>query len=398
MGTNVIRHLLLISIVCSLAVARAAYSEDAPQSASAAQPPEPVRIGTTQSLTGHYKEFGIEQLRGLQMWAADVNARGALLGRPVEIVSYDDGSRDAGTVKGFTELISQGNIDALVGPYSSSLTLKASLVAEEYDIPMVSTAASDEEIWNRGLTNIFGADTPVDDYLEGLHVAVDAGVKTVAFIYARTDFGEDLAPVAKRQVEEQGLKLVLFEGYAPEQRDFTSLAKQLGEVNADMIFGVSYLDDSIAIVRALKTEGVKPKMLGFTVGPGLREFADQLGADAEGVVGLVQWLRTSREPGAQDFAYRFAQRYGYNPGVYAVLGYSAGEILEAAIRLAGTTDHEAVREQLRTMYFQALIGSYSVTPNGRQKGRTNILLQWQNNERRLVAPEQLANSALIYPR
>jgi branched-chain amino acid transport system substrate-binding protein len=193
------------------------------------------------------------------------------------------------------------------------------------------------------------------------------------------------------------LQLVFIEGYPPEQRDFAALAKRLGEANADLIFGVSYFDDSVALVRALKKEGVNPKMLGFTVGPGLREFANQLGKDAEGVLGVVQWLRSSREPGAQDFAYRFSQRYGYNPGVYAVMGYSAGQILESAIRLAGTTDHDAVREQLRTMYFRALIGPYNVSETGRQQGRRNFVLQWQDNERRLVAPEQIAERALIYP-
>ncbi len=89
-----------------------------------------------------------------------------LLGRPVEVVHYDDGSRDAGTVAGFEKLMTKDQVDFLVGPYSSSLTLKASLVAEKYNTPMVSTAASAEEIWSRGLKNIFGADTPVDDYLE----------------------------------------------------------------------------------------------------------------------------------------------------------------------------------------------------------------------------------------
>lgn len=384
-ATKVIRHLLLTCILCALAISAAAQSV------------EPIRIGTTQSLSGHYSEFGLEQLRGLQMWAADVNARGELLGRPVEVVFYDDRSRDAGTVEGFRKLIANDKVDFLVGPYSSSLTLEASLVAEQYHIPMVTTAASAEEIWSRGLVNIFGADTPVDDYLESLHLAADVGAKTIALVYARTEFGEDLAASARKKMSSRGLTIVMDEGYAPEQRNFAALAKRLGEVDADVIFGISYLDDSVALVRALKSEGVKPKMLGFTVGPGLREFGDQLGPDAEGVVGVVQWLRGSRQPGAQDFAYRFYERYGYSPGVYAVMGYSAGEILEAAVRLAGTTDHDAVREQLRTMYFRALIGPYTVDQTGRQKGRRNYVLQWQNNHRRVVAPEDIAQSPMIYP-
>ena len=390
MGINVIRHLLLTCIVSLLMISGAAQSIEPDKS-------EPIKIGTTQSLTGHYSEFGIEQLRGLQMWAADVNARGMLLGRPVEVIHYDDGSRDKGSVAGFTKLIQKDKVDILVGPYSSSLTLEASLVAEKYGIPMVSTAASSEEIWSRGLTNIFGIDTPVGDYLDGLRVAADAGAKTVALVYARTEFGTELASSSKSAIRSRGLNIVLDEGYAPEQLDFTALAKRLHNVNADLIFGISYLDDSVAMVRALKKEGVKPKMLGFTVGPGLREFGDKLGADAEGILGVVQWLRGSRQPGAQDFAFRFAQRYGYSPGVYAVLGYSAGEVLEAAVRLAGTTEPAAVRQQLRTMYFRALIGPYRVDDTGRQKGRQNYVLQWQDHHRRLIVPEDIAEHTLIYP-
>jgi len=387
--TNVIRHLLLTCFAFALAASAAL--------ATAAQSSDPIKIGTTQSLTGHYSEFGIQQLRGLQMWAADVNARGELLGRPVEVVHYDDRSRDAGTVEGFQKLVERDQVDFLVGPYSSSLTLKATLVAEKYNIPMVTTAASAEEIWSRGLKNVFGADTPVDDYAHGLHLAADAGAQTIALVYARTEFGEDLAASARKDMASRGLRLVMDEGYAPEQRNFAALANRLGEVDADVIFGISYLDDSVELVRAVKKAGVKPKMLGFTIGPGLREFGDQLGADAEGVVGMVQWLRGSRQPGAQDFAYRFHERYGYSPGVHAVLGYSAGEILEAAVRLAGTTDHDAVREQLRNMYFRALIGPYSVDQTGRQKDRRNYIMQWQNGHRVVVGPEEIAQSPLIYP-
>jgi len=138
-------------------------------------------------------------------------------------------------------------------------------------------------------------------------------------------------------------------------------------------------------------------MLSFTVGPALHEFGEAQGDDADGVVSVVQWLRSVPEPGAQDFAYRYRQTYGHNPGVHAVIGYSAGQVLEAAVRLAGTTDHDAVREQLRTMYFRSLMGKYKVSETGRQEGKRNYVLQWQDNDRRLIAPDAVAERKLIYP-
>ncbi|NQX88279.1 MAG: amino acid ABC transporter substrate-binding protein [Halioglobus sp.] len=354
----------------------------------------PIKIGTTQSLTGHYSDQGVEQLRGLQMWAADVNTRGALLGRTVDIVYYDDRSRDAGTVEGFNRLLKEDKVDLLVGPYSSSLTLKATLVAEQFNVPIVTTAASSEEIWSRGLKNVFGVDTPARDYVQGIHLTQNTGAYSVALVYATTEFAEEVAAAVR---EELGDRLFFVEGYAPEERNFEGLAGRLYEMDADLILGISYLEDSIALTRAIKQKAVKPRMLAYTIGPGLYEFGEELGADAEGIMGIVQWLRSSREPGAQDFAYRYKQRYGYIPGVYAVIGYSAGQVLEAAVRLAGTTDHASVNKQLRSMFIQTLIGTYNVDDTGRQIGRRNIVLQWQNHQRRLVSPEYMAETALIYP-
>lgn len=385
-GTTVIRYLLLTLISLALPLT------------AGAQTAEPIKIGTTQALTGHYEKFGIEQLRGLQMWVADVNSRGELLGRTVELVHYDDRSRDAGTVEGFTTLLEQDKVDFLIGPYSSSLTLEASLVAEKFNTPMVSTAASAEKIWNRGLKNIFGVDVPAGSYMAGISVASDAGATTAALIYAKTEFAEEVAAGVRDNVSKNGLKLLVDEGYAPETRDFSKIAAQLRAADADVIMGVSYLQDSVAIVRDLKKAGVKPKMLAFTVGPALHEFGNELGDEANGVVGVVQWLRSVPQPGAEDFAYRYRQTYGNNPGVHAVIGYSAGQVLEAAIRLAGTTDHDAVRDQLRTMYFRSLMGKYNVDETGRQTGKRNYVLQWQDGNRRLVAPTDVAERKLIYPK
>lgn len=358
---------------------------------------EPIVIGTTQSLTGHYEEFGTEQLRGLQMWVADVNARGSLLGRPVELIHYDDGSRDAGSIDGYNRLIEQDKVDLLVGPYSSSLTLEASLVAEQHNMPMVATAASSEEIWNRGLKNIFGVDTPTGSYISGFGIAAEAGAKSVALVYANTEFPIEVAKAVRAKAASTGIEVLLDESYEPEERDFSGLVQRLARADADFIMGASYLEDSIAMVREIRKQQLKPKVLAYTVGPALREFGDQLGADAEGVIGVVQWLRSVPVPGSEDFAYRYRQRYGQNPGVHAAIGYSAGQVLEAAVRLAGTTEHDAVREQLRTMYFRSLLGRYQVDEAGRQIGKRNYVLQWQDDQRRLVAPTHLADRELIYP-
>ena len=383
-----IRHILLT--FCTLALTLAVGAQSA----------ETIKIGTSQSLTGHYKEFGTEQLRGLQMWVADINARGALLGKPVELVHYDDESNAARSAQLYGRLIEQDQVDLLAGPYSSELTLEASNVAETHNLPMVATAASADQIWSRGLKNIFGMDTPSSNYMdvdENGEVFGLLGVKSIAVVAAQTEFAEDVVKGIRGYASKRGISVVLDETYPQQQTNFTDLANRLAQVNADVVFGISYLEDSIALVRALKQANVKPKMLAFTVGPAQREFGDRLGADAEGVVGVVQWMRSVPLPGAQDFAYRYRKRYGANPGVHAAIGYSAGQVIEAAVRLAGSTAPEAVREQLRTMQFTSLLGIYQSSETGRQEGKRNYLLQWQQDRRRLVAPGVLAERELIFP-
>ena len=381
-----IRNLLLTLCTLALTLAAGAYAV------------EPIRIGTTQSLSGQYEDFGTNQLRGLQMWVGDVNDRGALLGRPVELVHYDDESDPDRSVELYRKLIEQDKVDLLIGPYSSDITLAASQVAEQYDIPMLTLAASADEIWAQGYKNIVGLDTPSTRYMDiAIEAAATQGAKTMALVFANTKFGQQVVGGVRSKASELGLQIVLDQS-ADDVAEIPGLVRQLDAANADVIMAIGYLEGSIILVRELKAAGVKPKMLVFGVGASLAEFGQQLLGDAEGVVGVVQWLRGIQMPGAQDFAYRFRQLYGNNPAAYATLGYSGGSVMEAAVRLAGTTDHAAVREQLHTMVFNSLLGIYDVNENGRQVGKSNYLLQWQGNDRRLVAPSNVAESQLIYPK
>ena len=380
-----IRKLLLTLCTLALTLSAGVYAVD------------PIRIGTTQSLTGPLGDFGTNQLRGLQMWVGDINARGELLGRPVELVYYDDGSDPARSAQLYQKLILQDKVDLLIGPYSSGITLAASQVAEQHDFPMLTLGASADQIWEQGYSNIVGLDTPSTRYMDiAIETAVAQGAKTMALVYGDTDFARDVVRGVHKKAQELGLQIVLDES-AESLADIPALVSRLGAADADVIMAIAYIDGAVDLVRELKRAHVKPDMLVFAVGASLAEFGQELLGDAEGVVGVVQWLRSIRMPGAQDFAYRFRKIYGNNPAAYAALGYSGGQVIEAAVRLAGTTDHAAVRDQLHTMVFNSLLGIYNVDENGRQVGKSNYLLQWQGKDRRLVKPDILAESKLIYP-
>jgi len=360
-----------------------------------------IRVGTTQPLTGKFKDFGEEQLRGIQMWVRDINSRGSLLGKNVELVYYDDYSEADRSAVLYRQLIEKDKVDLLIGPYSSDTTLAASTIAEQHNFPMVASAASAEIIWQRGYKNIFGTDKPSANYMDiAIAVAQEKGAKTFDMISSDSAFSKDVADGVRKELASRGLTLLLDEVYQLGQVDFTALAKKLRDSKADVLLGATYLEDALAISRAFRTIGGKAKkdMVALTVGPALREFGDEMGPAAEGIVGVVQWLRSVKKPGSQDFAYRYRLKYGYNPGVHAVIGYSAGQVLEAAVRLAESTDKDAVREQLKKLEFHSLMGNYKVDETGRQIGKRMYLLQWQNDQRRLVAPPDVAERKLIYPR
>jgi len=360
-----------------------------------------IRVGTTQPLTGKFKDFGQEQLRGIQMWVNDINARGALLGKEVELVYYDDYSEPDRSALLYRQLIEKDKVDLLIGPYSSDTTLAASTIAEKYNFPMVASAASAEEIWQRGYKNIFGTDVPSANYMNvAISAAQAQGATTFDLISSESVFSKDVADGVRRELASRGLTLLLDEVYSLEQDDFSALAKKLGNSKGEVLLGATYLHDSVAISRAFKAAGGKARkdMVALTVGPALREFGDEMGPSAEGIVGVVQWLRGIQKPGAQDFAYRYRLKHGYNPGVHAAIGYSAGQVLEAAVRLAGSLEKNAVRIQLSKMTFHSLFGEYRVDKTGRQVGKRNYLLQWQGNRRYLIDPPDVAERELIYPR
>jgi branched-chain amino acid transport system substrate-binding protein len=363
------------------------------------QAAEPIKLGVTASLSGVYAGPGQEQLEGIRMWVHDINARGALLGRKVELVHYDDESDPDTTRRLYQRLINEDKVDLLIGPYSSDLTLVASEVAEQYEFPMVAAGAASSRIWSRGYRNIFQVDAPAREYMDLLIKSAkeNAGLTRIALIYPDAEFSREVAEGVRAKAAEHGMEIVFDEEYPLDSTDFSDLVRRLRLSAPELVIGATYLNDSIALVREAKRQRLSPKAIAFTVGPALPEFGNALGEDANGIIGVVSWMRSGRVPMAYDFSFRFKEQFGRNAGVHAAQGYGACQVLEAGVRLAGSLDKDAVREQLSSMVFRSLLGNYRVDESGLQKAKTIFLMQWQNGYRLLVSPKELRDAEIIYP-
>src|SRR3954447_5720962 len=143
---------------------------------------QPIKVGVALSQTGSLADSAEHIRRGLVLWQEEANKRGGLIGRPVELVMYDDRS-DTATASKLTErLITVDNVDVLIAPFGSGATAAASAVSERHKRVMINVAGAAEQIHHRGFKYIFQVVPPIGDYVKGVfHVAKASGLQTVAF-------------------------------------------------------------------------------------------------------------------------------------------------------------------------------------------------------------------------
>jgi len=263
---------------------------------------------------------------------------------------------------------------------------------------MMITAAA-PKIWERGFKNVFGVYTPADLYMDRvLQLAKEKGLKRVNIIYADAAFPESVAKGAKARAIKHGMEVILYESYDRNNREFADLVGRMVKTQPELVIVGSYLEDAAAILLQAKASNLSPKIFAFSGGPALLKFGQMVGKEnAEGVISSAQWVRDQRMPGAYDFSYRFKKKYGRNASYYAAAGYAAGQILEAAVRLAESINKTKVRNQLAKLKFRSLFGHYRVDKTGKQIGKPMYVLQWQQGRRRLIYPSNLADFSVLYP-
>ncbi len=355
-----------------------------------------VVIGGTLSLTGRKAVPGRRVFNGRKLFVDELNARGGLLGHRVELRILDDKSDRRAAIELYQKLITQDKVDLLLGPYSSSIIDSVSNVTERYKQPTIPTGSS-KVIWQRGRKYVFNQNAVAQNYQKGaLHLAKQLGVERIAIIGEGSLFGRQVTEGALQWAKKLGLKVVLVESYRKKQTDFSAVLKKINARGAEAIFSNSYFADSVAQIRQLRKLNINVKIFSGTVGPALSKFVEKLGTTAEYVLGFSQWEPRPAlgYPGIKEFIENYKKRYGVKPNYHAAVSYNSMQILEAAVKHAGSFDPKRIRDALASIRVETIRGPWKVNEQG-LSNRDGLTFQIQKGKRVIVWPAHKAEAKFL---
>ncbi len=371
---------------------------------------QPLRIGASLSQTGPYAAAGQNELRGYRLCAKHANEKGGVLGRRIDLIVEDDQSKAPTAVAIYEKLITQGKVDAILGPYNSSIVEAVADVAEKHRMPMVAASGSVTSIYKKGRRFVFMVNSPSEVYLEGfIDMAAKRGLKTVALIHEDTLFPKAAAQGALELAKKRGLSVVLVEALPKGTTDFSAILTKVRVANPDVL--AAAVEDAVAITRQLRELNVNPKMFAATVGVDLPQFYQLLGRGAEFVYGPSQWeaeLVTLRAgglipiarqyPGAREFVESHRKEFpGAEISYHSANGYGGCQVLMEAIRRAGSLDSEKVRDAILKLDLNTVFGAFKVDPDGFQIAHKMVIFQWQDGKKVIVWPDELAPGKPRFP-
>ena len=393
----------------------------APIAGASAQ--SPIRIGLSLALTGAGAAPSKVINTALEMWRDDVNAKGGLLGRPLELVIYDDQSAPANVPNIYTKLIQVDKVDLLLGPYGTNfvapamptiiqnnkmtISFTAIGINDQFRYPkyfsMVSVGPEGNNAFSIGFFDLAAAQTPTP--------------QTVAILAADAEFAQSAAHGAREEIKKHGFKVVYDKSYPPSTTDFAPVVRAVRATNPDIVYVGAYPPDNVGIIRSANEIGLSPKMMGGAmIGMLVTPIKVQLGPVANGLIVGENFAAAlaPKIPGSADFLKRYAEKaaaaqidpLGFAWGPFA---YSAGQTLAQAVTATKSLDHDTLAAYMHNASFKTVSGDFSFGKDGEwaksrmvwtqvQNAQPNNLDQFRDGKAQpIVWPPDARTGTLIYP-
>src|SRR6202171_604635 len=241
-------------IVAGLGVPLAACGSSSGGS-STPQVGTPITIGVSVSLPGDFSGDGKALVQGYDLWAKDVNAKGGLLGHQVTMKYVDDASSTSQVVTNYQNLITQDRVALVFGPFSSLLTIPASVVTDRNGYAFPEPAGGGPAVFAKGLHSIFFVQpAAVEDNLVSytkflLSLPSNQRPQTAAYATQDDPFTQPQVDKAKSLLEAGGVTTASYKVYPAETTDWDALALQVVNSKADVAILGTQEPDAVAFVK-----------------------------------------------------------------------------------------------------------------------------------------------------
>ena len=375
---------------------------------ASSSPASAIVVGADASLSGPLAGFGAYEKWAFDAVIADINAQGGVtvdgLQHKVTGVLLDDKSDPNAAAGNIDTLVTKNGAVALLGPVTPAVSNAASLAAEQQGVPYVETGSQLEPFravkpqWKWAFDFFFAApDLAAGAFQWPKDLGIDrqTNMKYVVSVDNSPD-----GPLFIKQIEAAGKAggwtLAMSETHPSNSTQFGGLIDKLKASGADYIIVLGDTQEHVALRKQMDAAGYKPKILYLVRGAQQQQFADALGALANGVVVESYWLPEMPYPGAAALGARFRKESGQSVSQILGLEYTATQIILESIAKADSTDPQKIADAIGSTDSIYVGGPVkfaadhtSVTPL--------FFTQWQNGKSVIIWPKAVADGQIVIP-
>lgn len=384
---------------------------------SAAHAADPVKIGYLIPLSGSAAAaIGKDMSRATHLAVKHINEAGgikSLGGAKLELLESDTRGDPKVAITETERLITREKVPVLLGAFQSGVTFPATAVAEKYSVPWVVDLAAKADITERGYKYVFrGTQVPASsnadsmaDFVAWAGKTTGKPAKTVAMVYENTDWGQDMANTLRKKFKEQGVEIVLDEGYPPNSPDLRPLVLKIKGRKPDVVTVTSYAADAVQLHKLLVQMKVDAMAyIGSAGGQIDSGFLPQVGKDAAKLVfttnGWAGYESSITTPFAKKFWDEFKGTYKVEPNELSVSAYGSVWMIKDALERAGKAEPQAIRDALAKTSIKGtdlnkLLGYDIVIDEKGQNPLKRYVMQQitPEGEYRTIWPENLASKS-----
>jgi len=360
---------------------------------------ESIKIGMIGPMSGPCAFQGASMKNAAEMAVAEINQKGGIQGKKIELNIEDDESTPVKAVNAAQKLVTKDRVLSVVGHYNSSCTLASMEVTQRNKVPHMCPISVAAAITGQGHKYIFRncATNPmqINQLADYVFQYMKRGAEgRVAEIYEQTDYGKGIMEIFKGRVEaESGWQVAALELYKPGDTDMIAQLTKIKASRPGFLLLGGNMTEVAQIVRQAREVGLKTQLLALG-GCSNDKFAELAGKkNIEGMTNTSYFETTSKNPLARVFVKAYRDRYDTDPDMFAAAVYEAFYILEHSINKTGV-DYGSIskwRKDLRNAIagIQAFPGVQGPTTYGEdgQADKKVYIVRWENGRRVIIYPE-----------